>query len=531
MYEQIKTEMEAWLKDYDNIFQLQEEFLLSLLNKFKDTAIGTEKNYASIKSIEQFQEQTSIQHYNDLKPYIDRIVAGEINILHPDSPTCWIQTSGTTGAPKLFPYNQDYVKNWFGLSSVISNCFIYRVGSKALKLLEGEALLMHARGDYGTIGTGITRKPLATVSGWAAQQSSPKSPFAPPLNIQLIQDWQERILQTAVYYVQRNLTRLIGVTTYFLSFLEEIEKAFDGRLFIELAEQNPERALELKHFYEEDGKLKISRIWNNLLCLNFGGVNPYKYQKCIEKILPESLIFQSFVGSEGFYGFQYDIDSPAMVLMPKNAFYEFLDVDEYNQWKFHNRSLPTRHTVADVKVGKEYVFCISNYLGFTTYITGDIIQIVSTKPFLFVHSRRLSKEINLSAEKMSEHHIAKAMKEAFNKNQCVYREYMCIAIAEPYPHYAIAIDFFTPPANIEQLTIDLEQFISQFNIVYAELRKIGILKPLQVIALPPGEFDRYILAKTEAGQWNPGQMKLLRLTDSQDFIHFLRSRGQEVARW
>ncbi|OKH20477.1 hypothetical protein NIES593_18325 [Hydrococcus rivularis NIES-593] len=56
MYEKIKTEMKAWLKDYNDIFQLQEEFLLSLLNKFKDTAIGKERGYASIKSIEQFQE-------------------------------------------------------------------------------------------------------------------------------------------------------------------------------------------------------------------------------------------------------------------------------------------------------------------------------------------------------------------------------------------------------------------------------------------------------------------------------------------
>lgn len=530
MYEQIKTEMEAWLKDYDNIFQLQEEFLFSLLHKFQDTAVGKEKNYASIKSIEQFQEQTSIQHYSDLKPYIDRTIAGEINILHPDPPTCWIHTSGTTGTPKIFPYNQDYIKNWFGSASAIKNCFIYRVGSKALKMLEGEALLMHASRDYGTIGTGITRKPLASVSGWAARQSSPEHPFAPPLNIQLIQDWQERILQTAVYYVQRNLTRLSGVTTYFLSFLEELEKAFDGRLFIDLAEKNPERALELKQFYEEDGKLKIPRIWPNLFCLNFGGVNPYKYQRCIEEILPESIIFQSFVGSEGFYGFQYDIGHPAMVLVPKNAFYEFLDVEEYNQWKFQNGTTPTRHTVADVKVGKEYVFCISNYLGFTTYITGDIIQIVSTKPLLFLHSRRLSKEINLSAEKMSENHITVAINEAFEKNQCVYREYMCIAIAEPHPHYAIAIDFFIPPKSIEQLATDLEESIGRSNLVYKELRKIGILKPLQVINLPAGEFDRYILAKTKAGQWNPGQMKLLRLTDSQDFIHFLRSRDKNIAR-
>ncbi|CCQ64008.1 hypothetical protein CWATWH0401_122 [Crocosphaera watsonii WH 0401] len=75
-----------------------------------------------------------------------------------------------------------------------------------------------------------------------------------------------------------------------------------------------------------------------------------------------------------------------MVLMPNNAFYEFIDIDQYNSWKFKNGKYPTRYTVADVKKGKEYIFYISNYLGLMTYITGDIIQVVSTQPFLFVYS-------------------------------------------------------------------------------------------------------------------------------------------------
>ena len=107
-YEQIKTEMAAWLKDYDNLFYFQEKFLLALLNKLKNTSVGQERGYASIKSIEQFQERTPIQHYSELKPYIERIIAGETNVLYPELPTHWIQTSGTTGSPKLFPYNQEF---------------------------------------------------------------------------------------------------------------------------------------------------------------------------------------------------------------------------------------------------------------------------------------------------------------------------------------------------------------------------------------------------------------------------------------
>ena len=190
-----------------------------------------------------------------------------------------------------------------------------------------------------------------------------------------------------------------------------------------------------------------------------------------------------------------------MVLMPKNAFYEFLDVDEYINWKFHNGSLPTRHTVADVKAGKEYVFCISNYLGLTTYIPGDLIKIVSTKPLLFLYSRRLSGEVNISAEKMNENHVTTAMSESSRKHQCTIREYLCTAVSEPHPHYVVAIEFSTPPPNLAQLATDMEQSIFQSNVMYAEVRKMNVLKPLRVINLPAGEFDRYILTKTQAGEY------------------------------
>ncbi len=234
MYEKIKTDMELWFKDYNNLFQLQEQFLLSLLDRFKETVIGKERGYQSIKTLEQFQERTPIQDYSDIKPYIDRIIAGEENVMSVSPISYWIQTSGTTGKPKFFPYNQDYIKKYLKSSSLINKNFIYRVGSQALNILKGKTLLIHANINSGVIGSGKNRKKLALVSGWAATQSSSQNSFAPPYYIQEIENWEERILKTAVYYVQKDLTRLMGVTTYLLMFLREIENGFDGNLLAEL---------------------------------------------------------------------------------------------------------------------------------------------------------------------------------------------------------------------------------------------------------------------------------------------------------
>jgi hypothetical protein len=59
---------------------------------------------------------------------------------------------------------------------------------------------------------------------------------------------------------------------------------------------------------------------------------------------------------------------------------------------------------------------------------------------------------------------------------------------------------------------------------------MNLLQPLRIIHLPTGEFDRYISAKTKAGAWNPGQMKIPHLTDCQDFLHFFQSKGEGVSK-
>jgi hypothetical protein len=220
-----------------------------------------------------------------------------------------------------------------------------------------------------------------------------------------------------------------------------------------------------------------------------------------------------------------------MVLLPSNAFYEFLDVQEYADWQSNKGKSPTRHTVADVKAGKEYVFCVSNYLGFTTYIPGDIVKIVSTEPLLFTYSRRIGTEVNLAAEKMSEEHVSLAMAESAKDNHCVYREYLCTAVTEPWPHYIIAVEFFVPPQDLQKFAADVERYVCRSNVMYQEVRRMNVLQPLRVVSLPAGEFDRYIAARTQAGKWNPGQMKLPRLTDREDFISFFQPCAQEISTW
>ncbi len=59
-------------------------------------------------------KQVPIRDYEDLRPYIDKIIAGEENILWPGKPIYFAKTSGTTSGVKYIPITKDSIHNHIG---------------------------------------------------------------------------------------------------------------------------------------------------------------------------------------------------------------------------------------------------------------------------------------------------------------------------------------------------------------------------------------------------------------------------------
>lgn len=67
--------------DYGDI--IQQKTLLDLLQKAKNTEFGTKFKFNDISSYKSFAENIPINGYEELKPYIERTMSGEQNILWP----------------------------------------------------------------------------------------------------------------------------------------------------------------------------------------------------------------------------------------------------------------------------------------------------------------------------------------------------------------------------------------------------------------------------------------------------------------
>jgi len=84
-------------------YPVQRSYLLRLLNKNKSTEYGRRYNFANIRSEKDFQKHVPINQYQDLEPYIQKVVNGHENILTSEKVIMFNLTSGTTDKPKYIP--------------------------------------------------------------------------------------------------------------------------------------------------------------------------------------------------------------------------------------------------------------------------------------------------------------------------------------------------------------------------------------------------------------------------------------------
>ena len=76
--------------------ETQEKVFKHLLSKGKNTAFGKDHNFNAISTYEDFKKGVAVTDYEGLRKYIDRIVAGETDVLWTGKPLYFAKTSGTT---------------------------------------------------------------------------------------------------------------------------------------------------------------------------------------------------------------------------------------------------------------------------------------------------------------------------------------------------------------------------------------------------------------------------------------------------
>ena len=85
---------------------MEDEKLSQIISKNKNTVYGKTFSFNKIKTTSDYQKYLPVTTYDDYLPYIERIAAGEQNILTKERVIMFEPSSGSTAAKKLIPYTK-----------------------------------------------------------------------------------------------------------------------------------------------------------------------------------------------------------------------------------------------------------------------------------------------------------------------------------------------------------------------------------------------------------------------------------------
>jgi hypothetical protein len=467
---------------------VQEEWFHTLISTAEDTEWGTLYDYSSIDSPEQFKERVPIQTYDTLKPYIDRMLKGEQNILWPSEIKWFAKSSGTTAdRSKFIPVSEESLQecHYKGGKDMLSIFCNNRPGNQ---ILTGKGLVLGGSHQINQLNENSFYGDLSAVliknlPMWAEYYRTPD------ISIALMDNYEEKMDRMAEATIQENVTNISGVPTWTIVLAKKV--------------------------LEITGKSNLLEVWPNLELYFHGAVNFKPYKEQFKALIPNDDMYylETYNASEGFFGIQDQVNSDELLLMlDYGIYYEFLPLELVGQ--DHPKTL----SLADVELHKNYAIIISTNGGLWRYMIGDTVQFTSLNPFRIRITGRTKHFINAFGEEVIIDNAEQAIIRACTATCAVFKDYTACPIyfkGQEVGGHEWIIEFDKQPDDFEKFIDVLDQTLREVNSDYdaKRFKDMALRRPM-VHNAPQNTFYKWLKAKNKLG----GQHKVPRLANDRNYV-------------
>ena len=473
-----------------NPSQTQRTVFKKLIKRGKHTRFGEDHNFNNIKTHKDFTKHVKVKDYEELKPYVDRVVNGEKDVLWPGRPLYFAKTSGTTSGVKYIPITKDSMPTHINGSRDAIFHYIEETGNteflnKKVIFLQGSPLL----GETNGIKTG-------RLSGIVAHYTPSylRKNIMPSWENNCIEDWEEKVKEITKETIKEDMAVIGGIPPWVQMYFEKLRKESDEKI--------------------------ISKIFPNFRLFVYGGVNYEPYRNTFNELIGKKIdSIEYFPASEGFFAYQDSQKSNGLLLqLNSGIFYEFIKLEEMNQKE------PKRHTVENIEMGVNYILIISTTAGLWSYNTGDTVSFVSLIPHRLIVTGRYTHFISAFGEHVIAGEVENSLKKATEEHGFKINEFTVAPNINPkkgLPFHQWWIEFEEPlkESEIGKLEMDLDENMRAQNSYYNDLIKGKVLKPLEIVVLKKGTFKNYMKKKGKLG----GQNKLPRLSNDRKIVEEIKN--------
>ena len=470
-----------------NPIDTQERVFKKLIKSAIDTKFGTDHNFKSINNHSDYISRVPIRDYEGLKPYIEKVINGESDVLWKGKPLYFAKTSGTTSGSKYIPITDVSIKYQVKASRNAALMYIYETGNSNFVdgkwiFLQGSPILSEKNG----IKTGR----LSGISAHYVPSYLLKNRM-PSWKTNCIEDWETKVDNIVNETVTENMTVIAGIPSWVQMYFEKL--------------------VDVK-------KKRVGDIFKNFNLFIYGGVNYEPYRTKFENLIGRKFdSIELYPASEGFFAFQDSQKENGMLLqLDSGIFYEFVEAD-----KFFDKS-PQRIVLKDVIIGVNYVIIISTNAGLWAYNIGDTVQFTSTSPYRIIVSGRIKHFISAFGEHVIAKEVEQALSLSILGSDISVSEFTVAPEISPInglPYHEWLIEFDNPPPNFNKFADKLNSEMVKQNTYYSDLIIGKVLSPLKITAVKQEGFKSYMKSIGKLG----GQNKTPRLSNDRKIADFLYS--------
>ncbi|MEZ4968350.1 MAG: GH3 auxin-responsive promoter family protein [Flavobacteriaceae bacterium] len=472
----------------NNPLQTQEEVFQSLISNAQYTEFGKDHHFSQIKTHSQFVENVPIRDYEELKGYVEKVVAGQKDVLWPGKPAYFAKTSGTTSGVKYIPITLESIKYQVEASRNAILNYIDETGNA--DFVNGKMIFLQGSPEMKE-KNGIKIGRLSGISAHYVPNYLQKNRL-PSWETNCLEDWDTKVNKIVEETVNENMTVIAGIPSWVQMYFEKLNTKTEK---------------------------KIGDLFKNFQLFIYGGVNYEPYRAKFENLIGRRVdSIELFPASEGFFAYQNSQKEKGMLLLLNSGiFYEFVRADEF----FVEN--PKRITLAAVELGINYVMIISTNAGLWAYNLGDTIQFISLKPYKIVVSGRIKHFISAFGEHVIGKEVEEAMKQAIEGTDAHINEFTVAPQINPeekeLPYHEWLIEFEHPPTDIKKFIHILDKALQQQNTYYFDLIEGKILQPLKITPIKKDGFQEYMKSIGKLG----GQNKVQRLSNDRKVADALRA--------
>jgi hypothetical protein len=477
----------------------QRNLLLNILRKNSGTEFGRTYNFNNISDEAEFRKKVPVNTYQDIEPYIKKIMSGQRSILTSDPPLIFNVTSGTSDKPKFIPVTINTKKR----TTYLMQQWLYRTLLDHPSFLDKSNFTISASASEGHTTSGV---PFGSLSG-LIYSNLPRivmRSYVLPLRVADIKSYDLRYYLMARLSFEKdvsflatpNPTTLIKVAETGIRYQEEIIRSInDGCLFTMLdfpinaddaeiikvlnisVKPNRAKAQFLSAVMKNNRTLSPFCCWPSLKLIGcwLGGSSGYQAEKLSTYYGNTPKRDIGYLASEGCITLPYEDCTPSGILALQNNYYEFIPVESASE---KNPEVRLSH---ELETGMNYKVVLTNESGLYRYDMNDTVRVEKfynqTPVLAFV--RKTNDVLNITGEKLHVNQLIMAMQKVESALRILINQFRVVSNLKQVRYdIFMALGRDVSPELLKNTVLPaIDAYLSEMNIEYSQKRRSGRLNP------------------------------------------------------